>query len=114
MTTDTDAADTDTAKILAKMSGQEHMVYTRNDEWQVFLKLMTAKNAMMTTKPNEIVTMLVKKEDAIKRENGLAPEALLFAKKGGKGSKGGKHPKREERNYRDNWKEKDQGNCIHC
>jgi len=75
----------DTAKTIAKMSEQEHIFYLlhgipRNNEWKVFLELMKDKNAMMTTMPDEIVTKLVDKEAAIKRENGLAPEALLFAK----------------------------------
>jgi hypothetical protein len=128
-TTDTDA---DTAKTIAKMSEQEHSFYLlrgipMNDEWKVFLGLMMDKNAMMTTTPNEIVTKLVEKEAAIKRENGLAPEALLFAKKGGKGGgnggkagKAGRSPKRDKRHdKRDNKgdndrKEKDFRKCFHC
>jgi hypothetical protein len=92
MTTDTDA--TDSAKAIPKMSEQEHIFYLlrgipRNDEWKVFLKLMMDKNATMTATPDEIVPKLVEKEATIKRENGIAPEALLFAKKGGKGGNGG-------------------------
>jgi hypothetical protein len=69
----TDAADTDAnAKTITAMSEQEHIVYLRRG-----------------ITPNEIVTKLVEKEAAIKRENGLAPEAQLFAKKGGKGGNGG-------------------------
>jgi len=122
-TTDTDA---DTAKTIAEMSEQEHTFYLlhgipRNDKWKVFLELMIDKNATMTATPDEIVTKLVEKEAAIKRENGLAPEALLFAKKGGKvgrGGKVGKSPKRDKRenkrDNKDNRKEKDLRKCFHC
>jgi len=84
------------------------------------------KNATMTATPDEIVTKLVEKEAAIKRENGLAPEALPFAKKhgkggggnGGKAGKGGRSPKRDKRDdKRDNKndrKEKDFRKCFHC
>jgi len=127
-TTDTDATDTDSAKTIAKMSEQEHIFYLlrgipRNDEWKVFLVLMMDKNAMMTATPDEIVTKLVEKEAAIKRENGLAPEALLFAKKGGKAGKagkGGRSPKRDKRDDKrdnkgdNNRKEKDFRKCFHC
>jgi len=51
---------------------------------------------MMTARPDEIVTKLVQMEAAIKRVNGLAPEALIFAKKGGKGGEGGKGPKKDK------------------
>jgi hypothetical protein len=78
----------------------------------------------MTATPNEIVTKLVEMETAIKRENGLAPEVLIFAKKGGKGGgnggkagKGGKSPRRNKRDdKRDNKgdKEKDFRKCFHC
>ena len=129
-TNDTDAADTDAnAKTMAKICEQEHIFYLlrgipRNDEWKVFLELMMDKNATMTATPDEIVTKLVKKEAAIKRENGLAPEALLFAKKGGRGGgnggkagRVGKSPRRDKRdNKRDNKgdKEKDFRKCFHC
>jgi len=132
-TTDTDA-DTDSAKTIAKMSEQEHIIHLlhgipRNNEWKVFLEPMMDKNATMTATPDEIVTKLVEKEAAIKRENGLAPEALLFAKKGGKGGsggyggkagKGGRSPRRDKRHdKRDNKgdndrKEKDFRKCFHC
>jgi hypothetical protein len=108
-TSDMDTADTDSAKTIAKLSEQEHIFYLlrgipKNDEWTVFLELMMDKNATMTATPDEIVTKLVKNEAAIKRENGLAPEALLFAKKGGEGDggnggkagKGGRSPKRDK------------------
>jgi len=81
------------------------------------------KNATMTATPDEIVTKLVEKDAAIKRENGLAPEALPFAKKGGKGGgnggkagKGRKSPRRDKRdNQGDNdRKEKDIRKCFHC
>jgi hypothetical protein len=95
-TAGTDAADTDTdsATSIAKMSEQEHIFYLlcgipRNDKWKVFLELMMGKNATMTATANEIVTKLVEKEAAIKKQNGHALEALLFAKTGGKGSSGG-------------------------
>jgi len=134
-TTGTDAANTDTdanAKTIAKMSEPEHIFYLlrgipRNDEWKVFQELMMDKNPTMTATPDEIVTKLVGKEAAIKRENGLAPEALLFAKKGGKGGnggnggkagKGGRSPKRDKRDHKrdnkDDKKEKDLRKCFHC
>jgi hypothetical protein len=90
-TNDTDAADTNVnAKTIPKLSEQEHILYLlrgipSNDEWKVFLELMLNKNTMMTTTPDEIVTKLIEKEAAIKKQNGLTPEALLFAKNGGKG-----------------------------
>jgi hypothetical protein len=128
-TTDTDA---DTAMTIGKMSEQEHIFYLlrgipRNVEWKVFLELMMDKNATMTTTPDEIVTKLVEKEAAIKRENGLAPEELLFAKKGSKGGnggnggkagKGGRSPRMDKRDdkrdNKDERKEKDFRKCFHC
>jgi hypothetical protein len=116
----------DSAKIMAQMSEQEHIFYLlrgipRNNEWKVFLELKKNKNPMMTTMPDEIVTKLVKKTAAIKRKNGLFPEALLFAKKGGKSGgnggkagKGGRRPKRDKSDNNDNRKEKDFGKCCHC
>jgi hypothetical protein len=89
----------------------------------VFLELMVDKNAKITATLDEIVNKLVEMEGAIKRENGLAPEALLFAKKGGRGGRGskvGKSPKRDKRDdKRDNKgdndrKEKDFRKCFHC
>jgi len=74
----------------------------------------------MTATPDEKVTKLVETEAAIKRANGLAPEALLFAKKGGKGGnggkagKGGRSPKRDKRDNKDDRKEKDVRKCFHC
>jgi hypothetical protein len=130
-TTDSDATDTDSANIVAKMSEQEDFVYLlrgipKNDKWKVFLELMMDKNATITTTHNELVTKLFEKEAAIKRENDLAPEALLFRKMGGKGGNGGKagkgskSPKRDRRNdKRDNKgdtdrKDKDFRKCYHC
>jgi len=128
-TTDTDVADTDSAKTIVKMSEQEHIFYLlrgipTNDEWKVFLELIMDKNATMTATPDEIVTKLVQMDAAIKREKGLAPEALLFAKKGGgKGGiagKVGRSPKRDKRDdKRDNKgdrdrKKKDFRKCFHC
>jgi len=128
-TTDSETADTDAnAKSIAKMSQQEHIFYLlhgipRNDERTVLLVLMTDKNVMMTTTPDEIVTKLVEKEAASRRETGFAPEALLVAKKSGRGSRGGnvgKSPKGDERdNTRENKgdndrTEKDLRKCIHC
>jgi len=75
------------------------------------------KNATMTATANGIVTKLVKKEAAIKRENRLAPEALLIAMKGGtdgRGGKVGKSPKRDKRDNKDDRKEKDFRKCAHC
>jgi hypothetical protein len=125
MTTDTDG-DTDIAKIIAKMSGLEHIFnllcrIPRNNKWKVFLERVMDKNAIMTATPNEIVTKLVKKEAAIKRENGLAPEALLFAKKVGRGGRGGNVGKstksdnsEDRRDNNDDTKEKDFRKCFHC
>jgi len=127
-TAGTDAADTDaSAKTITKMSEQEHIWYLlrgipRNDELKVFLGLLMEKNAMMTAMPDEIVTKLVEKEAAIKREHGLAPEALLCAKKGGKGGggngskagKGGKSPRWDKRDDTDDRKEKNLSSCSHC
>jgi hypothetical protein len=50
----------------------------RNDKWKVFPKLVIDKNATMTATPNDIVTKVIEMEAAIKRENGLAPKALLL------------------------------------
>jgi hypothetical protein len=78
------------------------------------------KNATLTASPDEIVTKLVEKEAAIKRENEIAPEVLLFAKKGGgnggKAGKAGRSPKRDKGdNKGDNdRKEKDIRKCFHC
>jgi hypothetical protein len=77
---------------------------------------MMDKNATMTATPDEIVTKLVEKQAATKRENGLAPEALLFAKKGGRGGRGGKvvkSPKRDKRDNKDDRKEKVFRKCFH-
>jgi len=127
-TIDTDAADTDSAKTIAIVYEQVHIFYLlrwipRNDEWKVFLELMMDKHAMMTAMPDEIVTKLIEKEAAIKWENGLAPEALLFAKmgdkggkggKGSKGSKGSKSPKTDKGDNKDDRKAKDPRKCFHC
>jgi hypothetical protein len=112
-TTATDADADANAKTIANMSEQEHIVYPlrgvpRNNKWKAFRELMMDKIVTMTAAPDEIVTKLVEKEAAINRENGLAPEALLLAKKGGRGCRGcrggkvGKSPKRDKRdNKRD-------------
>jgi len=124
-TASTNAANTDTnanAKTIAMMSEQEHIFYLlcripRNDQWKVFLELMMDKNVRVTTTPEEIVPKLVEKEAAIQREKGLAPEDLLFAKKGGKGSrdgKVGKSPRRDKRDNKEVRKEKDLRKCFHC
>jgi len=124
-TASNDAADTDTdanAKTILKMSEQEHIFYLlrgipRNDEWKVFLELMMDKNVTMTAMPEEIITKLVEMEAAIKRENGLTPEAQLIAKKGGKGGRGGKvgkSPRRDKRDNKDDRKDKDLRKCFHC
>jgi hypothetical protein len=114
----------DSANTIAKMSEPEPIFYLlpgipRNDKWKVFLELMMNKNAMMTATPDEIVTKLIQKEAAITRENGLAPEALLFAKMGGRGGRGGKVGRSPKRDKRDNKgdndrKEKDFRKCLHC
>ena len=125
---DTDATITDSAKTITRMSEQERIFHLlrgipRNDEWNIFLELVMDKNATMTGTPDEIVTKLGEKEAAIERENGLAPDALLFAKKGDKGStggnggkagKGGRSPKRDKRDNKDDRKEKNFRKCFHC
>jgi hypothetical protein len=77
----------------------------------------------MTAMPNEIVAKLVEKEAAMKRENRLALEALLFAKKGGKvgngsndskAGRGGKSPRRYGRDNKNDGKEEDLRKCFHC
>ena len=126
LTTDTDAADTDSAKTIAKRSEQENIFcllcgIPRNHKWKLFQKLMMHKNGTMTAMPDEIVTMLIKNEVAIKRENGLTPEALLCAKKGGKCGNGGKagkghrSPKRDKRDNKgdNNRKQKDLRKGFH-
>jgi hypothetical protein len=131
-TTDTDV---DTAKTIAKMSEQEHIIYLlrgipTNDEWKVIRPLVMDTDATMTAMPERIVTKLVEEDSEIKREHGLAPDALLFVKKGGRGGNGGdggnggkagtggRSPKRDKRgdkrdNKHDN-KEKDFRQCSHC
>jgi len=120
-TTDSDAADTNAnAKTITKMGEEEHILYhlrgiPRNDEWIVFLELKMDKNATMTAMLDEIVTTLVELDTAIMRENWLAPEALLFAKKGCKASKGGKGPERDVRDVGENdRKQNNQRKCFHC
>jgi hypothetical protein len=86
MTNDTDTADTNAnAKIIAMMSPHEHIFYLlpgipTYNKWKVFLDLMIDKNTTKSAMPKEIITKLVEKEAAIKRENGLSPDALLYAK----------------------------------
>jgi len=83
-TAGTDTVDTDTdvnAKTIAKMSEKEHVCYLlrgvrRHDESKVFLELMMHKNATMNATPDEIVTKLVEKEAAMKREDGFDRELL--------------------------------------
>jgi hypothetical protein len=108
------------------MNEQEHIFYLlggipRNDKWKVFLQLMMDKNATMTATPNEIITQLVEKAAAIKRVNGLVPEALVCAKKGGRSGRGvevGRSPKMDKRdNKRDNKdkrNKKDFRKCFLC
>jgi len=107
-TTDTDAADMDSAKIIAKMSEQEHIVnlfrvIQTYNEWKVLLEIMMDKNAMMTATHSESITKLIEMKVAIKRAIGLAWGALLIPKKsgeggnGGKAGTGGKSPTREQR-----------------
>jgi hypothetical protein len=77
---------------------------------------MMGKNATMTAMPDGFITVLTGMDTATKRENGLSPEALLIAKKGGKGGSGGyggkvgnggSSPKRDKRdNKRDNKNER--------
>jgi len=125
-TAGTDATNTDTdanAKTIAKVSEQEDIFYLlcgipRNDQWKVFLQLMVDKNTTMTATPDEIVPKHLEMEASIKRENGLAPKTLLFAKKGVKGSRGGKgskSPKMDKRHNKgdNNGKEKDLRKCVH-
>jgi hypothetical protein len=81
---DTDAAETNlNAGTIAKMCQQEQIFYPLqgipgNDECNIFLQLMRDQNAMMTATTDAIVTQPVKKDNAIMRVIGLAPEAQLF------------------------------------
>jgi len=81
-----------------------HSGIPKKDEWEVILDLVMDKKATMTATPDEIITKLVEQEAAIQRQNGLALDALHFAKtggtggNGGKAGKGGKSPKRDMRN----------------
>jgi hypothetical protein len=116
------------AKTFAKRSELEYIFYllwriSRNDKRKVLKELMIDKHATMTATSDEIITKLVKKEAAIKRQNGLAPDLQLFAKKGGRGTRGGKvgrSPKRDKRvNKRDDQgdidrKQKHFRKCYHC
>ena len=82
-TTDPDSAGKDTAKTVAMISTQQHIIYLRcrnprNDDWTVFLELMVVKNSTMTTMPNEIGTLHIEKEYATERDNGFPPETPLF------------------------------------
>jgi len=94
----------------------------KKDEWEVILDLVMDKKASMTATPDEIITKLVEQKAAIQRQNGLALDALHFAKtggtggNGGKAGKGGKSPKRDMRNNKgDNErKEKDLRKRFHC
>jgi hypothetical protein len=70
-------------------------------------ELTMANNATMTATPNEIITKLVKTEAAIKRQNKLAPEAILFAKKDGKSGNGGNASKVGKGSIIPNWNERD-------
>jgi len=108
------------------MSEHEHIFYLprgipRNDKWKAFLELVMDQNVMMTATPDDIVTKLVQMDAAIKRENGLTPEALLCAEQGGKGGgngskagKGSKSPNRDKRDTEEDRKEKDLRKCFHC
>jgi hypothetical protein len=88
---------------------------------------MMVINTTLTTKLDKIVTKIVQKEAAIKREYGLIPEALLLANHCGRGSRGGivgKSPKRDMRDDKrddkrdikgaNDRKEKDFWKCFHC
>jgi hypothetical protein len=82
---------------------------------------MTNKNATMTATPDEIVTKLVEGKAAMKRVNGLAPDALLFSMHdvmAGRGGKVGTNPKRnkidDKRDIKGDRKEKDLQKCIYC
>jgi hypothetical protein len=110
------------------MSEQKHIFFLlqgipRNDQWKVFRELMLDKNATMTATLDEIITKLIEIEATIKRENGLAPAALLFAKKGANGGNGGNGgiagkgrniPRRVKKDHKDRRKEKDLRRSLHC
>jgi len=71
----------------------------------------------MTATPDRVVIELVKMDAAIKTVNGIAPNALLFAKMGGTGGttiKSSKGPKRDKQYNKDDRKENDQQNWFHC
>jgi hypothetical protein len=124
--TTTDTNGDANANTIAKMSEQDHIFYLlrwvpRNNLLKVFLELMRGKIATMTATSDEIVTQLVEMAFAIKRETGFAPEALLFAMKGGKGGRGskvGRSPKRDkgddERDIKDDKDENNIRKSVHC
>ena len=71
---------------IPKMSQQEHVFFLlcglpRNEDWKVFIEIMRDKDGTISMKPEDVVTKLLAQEAAIKRDKGLAPETLLFAKK---------------------------------
>jgi hypothetical protein len=68
------------------MSEQEHISYLccgipTHEQWTVFLELMMDKNTTMAATPDEIIATLVENAAAIKRQKGLAPEALLLQRR---------------------------------
>jgi hypothetical protein len=110
--TDTDTAKTiandDRARAHLQPASRNPKEVPRTDQWKVCLELMMNTNATTTAMPDEIVTKLAKKQAAIKRENLLGPEALLFAKNGGRGSRGGKVGKSPERDTREDKRDKNE------
>jgi len=112
-------SSTDTSRTLAKMTDEEHVFYLlrgipRNDDWQFLLELMMDKNAMATLTPDEIVIKLVEKEATIKRENGLWQDALLFAKRNGKGQGKGRKSWKGGESDEDQGDRKSQPTCFYC
>ena len=112
-------------RTLAKMTDEEHVFYLlrripRNDDSQFFLEFMMDKNATATVTPDEIVINLVEKEATIKRENGLAQEALLFAKGNAKGNAKGKGKGKGRNSWKGDESDEDPGDrksqptCFNC
>jgi len=111
-------------RTLAKMNDEEHVFYLlrsipRNDDWQFFLELMMDKNATATLTPDEIVIKSVEKEATIKRQNGLAQEALLFTKGNAKGNAKGKGKGKDRKSWKGDESDEDQDRkgkptCFYC
>ena len=92
----------------------------RNDDWQLFLKLMMDKDATVTLTPDEIVIKLVELEAMINHENGLGQEALRFVKGNAKGNAKGKDKDKGRKSWKGDESDEDQADrksqpiCFYC